>query len=121
MASFISVIKIFNGASMLQAAAVSETVDLSRFNCEGFFSMQIAIVGAGNVTMTWSASNDGTTFITPSGTSALFTAFAATSGEGSDGKSIVSFDPLLSKYIKFTATEQNAGAITSINCHLAIQ
>ena len=121
MASFISVIKIFNGASMLQAAAVSEVVDLSRYNCEGFFSMQIALVGAGNVTVTWAASNDGVNYITPSGTSALFTAFAATSGESSDGKSIASFDPLLAKYLKFTATEQNAGAITSINCHLAIQ
>jgi len=121
MASFISVIKIFNGSAILKAAAVTETVDLSRYNCEGFFSMQIAIVGAGNVDVIWAASNDGVNFITPTSTDDLFTSFGASSGESSDGKSIVSFDPLLAKYLKFTATEQNAGAITSINCHLAIQ
>lgn len=121
MASFISVIKVFNNAALTQNTAGSYTLDLSRYNCEGFFSMQIAIVGAGNITLTYAISNDGVNYITPSGTSALFTAFGASSGESSDGKSMISFDPPLSRYIKFTATEQNAGAITDLDCHLAIQ
>ena len=121
MASHISVVKVFNGASMTTSEVISETVDLSRFNCEGFFSMQIEITGTGNVDLIWSASNDGVTFVTPSGTDDIFEAFGATSGPGSDGHSIASFDPMLAKYLKFTATGQGAGAITAINCFLAIQ
>jgi hypothetical protein len=121
MSSFISIIPIFNSQAITQNSAISETVDLGRFNAEGFFSMQIAIVGAGNVDVIWSASNDGTNFIVPVGATDIYSAFGATSGPSSDGKSIVSFDPLVCKYLKFTATEQNAGAITSIVCHLAIQ
>jgi hypothetical protein len=121
MASFISVLKVFDQEAITQNTAETKIVDLSRYNCEGFFSMQIAVVGAGTVTVTYSLSNDGTNYITPSGTSALFTTFGATSGESSDGKSLVSFDPPLAKYIKIIATENNAGAITTLDLHLAIQ
>jgi len=121
MASFITVIPVFSAKAMVQNTAASYTLDLSRYNVEGFFSMQIAIVGAGNVDLIWAASNDGTNFITPSGAADNFTEFGASRGEGSDGKSIASFDPLICKYMKFTATEQNAGAITTIDCDLAIQ
>ena len=121
MASNISVISILNNVAITQNNAVNGSLDLARYSTEGFFSAQIEVVGAGNVTVTWLASNNGTDFITPSGASALFTAFGASSGEGSDGKSIVSFDPLLCRYLKLVATEQNAGAITSIDIWLAIQ
>ena len=121
MASFISIIKVFNGSAITQNTAITEVVDLSKYNVEGFFSIQLALVGAGNIDLIWSVSNDGENFVTPSGTDDLESAFDATSGPGSDGKDIVSFDPPLCKYIKFTATEQNAGAITSLTCHLAIQ
>jgi len=83
--------------------------------------MQIEIAGAGTVDLIWAASNDGTNYITPTGTDDIASAFGATDGPGSDGKDIVSFDPLVCKYIKFTATEQNVGAVTSLSCHLAIQ
>lgn len=121
MASFISVIKVFNAEAITQNTAESKIVDLSRYNCEGFFSMQISVTGAGNIDLTYSLSNDGTTYITPSGTADLFSAFGASSGEGSDGNSLISFDPPLARYIKITATEQNAGAITALECDMAIQ
>jgi len=121
MASHISVIKVFNGAAMTTSEVITEKVDLSRFNTEGFFSMQIYLTGTGNITLTWSASNDGTNFVTPTGATAIFTAFGPNSGPASNGHDIHSFDPLLAKYLKFTATGQGAGAITAINCHLAIQ
>ena len=121
MSSFITVIPVFSAKAVTQNTAVTYTLDLGRYNVEGFFSMQIVVVGAGNVTVIWSASNDGTNFVTPADTADIFTAFAATSGPGSDGIDIASFDPLLCKYMKFTATEQNAGAITTLDCDLAIQ
>ncbi len=121
MASSISVISIINNVAILQNAAAEGILDLSRYSTEGFFSAQIELAGAGNVNVTFAISNNGTDYITPSGAAALFTAFDATSGEGSDGKSIVSFDPPLCRYLKLIATEQNAGAITALDIWLAIQ
>lgn len=121
MASSISVISILNNVAIVQNNAVEGILDLARYSTEGFFSVQIEVVGAGNITLTYAISNNGTDYITPTGTSALFTAFGATSGEGSDGKSIISFDPPLCRFLKIIATEQDAGAITSIDAWLAIQ
>jgi hypothetical protein len=120
MASFITVIQIFNQA-MTTSGVITDTIDLSRFNVEGFFSMQIKLTGTGNVDVIWAASNDGTNFITPSGTDDIFSAFGVGSGPGSDGLDIASFDPLLAKFLKFSATGQGAGAITLCHCTLAIQ
>jgi hypothetical protein len=123
MSSFISVVKVFNGSAMVQDTSISEVINLTRFNAEGFFSLQIEIVGAGNVDIVWGASNDGVNFIVPAAitTTPIFDDFGASSGVGSDGKDIASFDPMLCAYLKLTATENDAGAITSIVCHLAIQ
>jgi hypothetical protein len=121
MASHISVINVFNNLAMTTSEEITHTVDLSRFNVEGFFSLQIILAGTGNVDVIWSASNDGDNFITPADTDDIFSAFGPASGPGSDGIDIASFDPLLAKWMKFTATGQGAGAITSINGYLAIQ
>ena len=118
--SNISVIKVFS-QSMTTSEAITHTVNLERYDVEGFFSMQIVLTGTGNVDLIWAASNDGDNFITPADTDDIFSAFGPASGPGSDGIDIASFDPLLAKFIKFTATGQGAGAITAINCHLAIQ
>jgi hypothetical protein len=120
MASHITVIQIFNQA-LATSAVITDTIDLSRFNVEGFFSLQIKLTGTGNVDVIWAASNDGVNFITPAATDDIFSAFGPSSGPGSDGIDIASFDPLLAKFLKFTATGQGAGAITLIHCTLAIQ
>jgi len=121
MASHISVHQLINGAAIAQNNSDSEIVDLSRFNAEGFFSLQIELVGAGQVDVTWSVSNDGENFITPTGTDPIFDDFDATSGPNADGIDIASFDVLLARYLKVTVTENNVGAITSCMLHLAIQ
>ena len=121
MASSISVISILNNVAIVQNNSVNGILDLARYSTEGFFSAQIEVVGAGNVTLTYAISNNGDDYITPTGTSALFTAFGASSGESSDGKSIVSFDPPLCRFLKIIATEQNAGAISAIDVWMAIQ
>lgn len=123
MSSFISVVQVFNGSAMVQDTSISQIINLTRFNAEGFFSLQIDLVGAGNVDIVWGASNDGENFITPAAitTTPIFDAFAEDSGVGSDGVDIASFDPMLCAFLKLTATENDAGAITSITCHLAIQ
>ena len=118
--SNITVIQIFN-QSMTTSEAITHTVNLERFDVEGFFSLQIVLAGTGNVDVIWAASNDGSNFITPADTDDIFSAFGPASGPGSDGIDIASFDPLLAKFLKITATGQGAGAITSIIGSLAIQ
>jgi len=119
--SNISVISIINEVAILKNAAAYGIVDLSRYDCEGFFSAQIELAGTGAVDVVASMSNNGTDYITPSGMANLFSTFNATSGEGSDGKSLVSFNPVLSRYLKITATEDNTNPITALTIWLAIQ
>jgi hypothetical protein len=119
--SNISVINVLNDVAILKNAAAYGTVDLSRFDSEGFFSAQIHVQGTGAVDVVASLSNNGTDFITPSGMAQLFTTFNASSGEGSDGKSIISFDPVLARYLRITATEDNTNPITALTIWLAIQ
>jgi hypothetical protein len=119
--SNISVISILNDVALVKQASASGIIDLSRYDTEGFFSAQIELAGTGAVDVVVSLSNNGDDYITPSGMAALFTTFNATSGEGSDGKSIVSFDPLLARYLKITATEDNTNPITALTIWVALQ
>jgi hypothetical protein len=119
--SNISVINILNDVAIVKQGAAVGTIDLSRFDTEGFFSAQIELAGTGAVDVVASLSNNGTDFITPSGMANLFSTFNATSGEGSDGKSIVSFDPLLARYLRITATEDNTNPITALTIWVALQ
>lgn len=119
--SNISVISILNNVAIAKNAAAFGILDLGRYDTEGFFSAQIEVAGTGAVDVVASFSNNGDDYITPSGFANLFSTFNATSGEGSDGKSLVSFDPVLCRYIKITATEDNTNPITAIDIWLAIQ
>jgi hypothetical protein len=119
--SNISVINILNDVAIVKAGVAVGTIDLSRFDTEGFFSAQIESVGDGYVDVVASLSNNGDDFITPSGMAALFSTFGDDSGEGSDGKSIVSFDPLLARYLRITATENNTATITGLTIWIALQ
>ena len=119
--SNISVIAVLNKVALAKQGVASGIVDLSRFDTEGFFSAQIELAGTGAVDVVVSLSNNGDDYITPSGFANLFSTFNATSGEGSDGKSLVSFDPVLCRFLKITATEDNTNPITALTIWLAIQ
>jgi len=121
MASHVSIINVFSSLAMTTSEVITHTINLDRYDAEGFYSLQIDLVGTGNVDVTWAISNDGENFITPADADDIFTAFGEASGPDSDGLDIASFDTPLSKYIKIIATGQGAGAITSIDCHLALQ
>ena len=120
MSAFTSVLEIFSNQAIAKNGSASKVVDLSRFNTDGFFSLQITLTGDGNVDVIWAMSNNGDDYITPTGTTKIYTAFAKTSGPSSDGKSIASFDPVLGKFLKIIATEQNANPVV-VNAWLALQ
>lgn len=112
--------QIFNAQAIVQNNAVELVVALERSNFEGFFSLQIELTGAGNVDIIYALSNNNIDYITPAAAADIFTAFDATSGPGSDGKDIASFDPMLHQFLKIIATEQNAGAVV-LDAWLAVQ
>lgn len=111
MASHITGIPVFESEAILQAGSAEVVVDLSKYNCEGFFSMQIGVTGTGNVDAVWSVSANNVDFITPTDTDPIHDDFGASSGPGSDGKDIASFDAPLARWLKLTVTENNAGAV----------
>lgn len=113
MASHITGIPVFESEAIAQNNSAEFVVDLSRYNCEGFFSLQIGITGAGNVDATWSVSANNEDFITPTGTDPIHDDFGASSGPGSDGKDIASFDAPLARWLKITITENNVGAVVA--------
>jgi hypothetical protein len=122
MASHITTFSIWDEEAVLQAGVAEYIVDLKRYNTEGFFSLQatVASAGAGSVDFTWAISNDGVSYVTPSTVDPIFDDMVKTSGPGSDGIDIASFDPVLGAYLKIIATENNVAAVT-ISAVLAIQ
>lgn len=103
---------IFTTESVTASATVtSGFIDL--YNCRGFFSVQYLITGDGTLTLTYSLSNDGSTYITPTGAVAIGTALTKTTGPGGDGKDILSFTPMVARFMKIIATE-TGGANTAI-------
>jgi hypothetical protein len=113
---------MFDEEAIAQNGSAEYIVDLKRYNTEGFFSLQavVASSGAGSVDFTWAISNDGVNYITPSGTDPIFDDMVKTSGPGSDGIDLASFDPVLGAYLKIIATENNVAAVT-VTAILAIQ
>lgn len=112
--------KVFTSLAITQNTAEEAIIRLYRSDFQGFFSLQIGLSGAGNVDITYAVSNDGSTYITPAVAANIFTAFDATSGPGSDGDDIAAFSPMVNRYLKIIATEQNAGAVV-LDAWLAIQ
>ena len=113
MASHITSIPVFQSEAIAQNNSAEYVIDLNRYNCQGFFSLQLVLTGAGNVDVTWSVSANNSDFITPTGTDPVFDDFDATSGPGSNGKDIASFDCPLARWLKITVTENNAGAVVA--------
>jgi hypothetical protein len=107
-------IKVFDGVTIAASGAdTSETQDVSR--SVGYQSLQYTITGSGTVTFTFEVSNDGVTFSTPSGASAIGT----TLGAGSDVLPIEM--TTLARYIRIIATEVGGSSSVTINAWLAIQ
>ena len=86
--------------------ATSVPLDLQAYAAEGFFSLQIELTGDGTAKFEYENSNDGKTYITQSATAdQIVSGFTKTSGPGSDGKDLVSFEPEPARYLRIKCTE----------------
>jgi hypothetical protein len=107
--------EVWTANAITQNTAESFTLDIDEYKPEGFLGLYWKLTGAGNADVTVTISYDGTTFVNPSSWTTegtLASAFGAASGtSGAEYIDITKGLATFFKAIKFTFTEQNAGAI----------
>lgn len=101
--------------------ATSAAIDLSDKNPVGAFSLQVAVSGDGTAKIEYQLSNDGTTYLEPSGAVDVASGLVKTSGPGSDGNDIFYFQPKLGKYIRFLVTETGGVSSVTVTADLIFQ
>jgi len=113
---------VFNAVSVTKnTTSTSRTVELNQAGTSGTFSLQVAVTGDGTLTFKYTVSNDGQTFITPTGFSDIKAGVTKTGGPGGDGKDIYSFSPPIAKFIRITATETGTASAAVLTATLAFQ
>lgn len=109
MSSPIIADKFFVSKTIEASGSESYVLPLERSNSEGFFSLQIAVTGDGTLKGEYQVSNDGVTYVEPTGATDIFSGFTKTSGPGADGKDLFSFSPPLALFVKIVLTETGGG------------
>jgi hypothetical protein len=108
--------KIFNGQAILQAGNVeSVVIDLREIVHANKFALSYTLAGAGTVKLEYlvAPTRDGI-FLEPAAASDIVGSISAGSGN-------LSWTPIVAPFMKIKATENNAGAITSLDAWLHIQ
>jgi hypothetical protein len=114
--------KVFSAQSVSASGIEwSEALDLGSINQDGLFSLQLLVTGDGTLQVEYELSHDGVNFVTPTTALDIVSAFTKTSGPGSDGKDIYSFDPELGRFMKIKVTETGGANAAVITAHLASQ
>lgn len=112
----ITIDQFMNAEVILAAGTKTHTIDMERYNYNGFFSIQIIMTGTGTLTGEYLLSNNGTDFVTPTGVpdSPIFTAMAA-------GVDMFSFEPMLARYMQILLTEAGGAQPVTVTALLALQ
>ena len=111
------VIDNFMTAEAIVAGGTKEyTIDMERFNFNGFLSLQISMTGTGILQAEYLLSNNGVDFVTPTGVpdSPIFTGFTA-------GDDMFSFEPMLCRWLQILLTETGAANPVVVSGWLALQ
>lgn len=88
---------------------------------EGFFSLQVQVTGTGTCKFEYLLSNNNTDFFEPTGATDIAASITASSGPGSDGKDMYSFDPMIAKSLKIKCTETGGANSVTVTAWLAYQ
>lgn len=112
-------VQAFSGTALTNTqVSYSAAVDLNNYRVAGYFSAQLQVSGAGSVKVEYQVSVNGTDYVEPTTASDLFSGFVATSGPGSDGKAVVSFSPVVARYLRLKLTSTG---VTTSSVWIAIQ
>ena len=100
----------------------SGAIDLSTKYINGEFSLQFALTGDGTATIEYLVSNDGVTFLNPTGSTDIVSSF--TSASGTAGKDLLKIpiveDVIIAKFIKIKVTETSTTdsiTVTAVICY----
>lgn len=122
MSSAISSFRVFDADAVAASGTLlSEIIDLARYSTEGFFSLQVALTGTGTGKCEFLVSNDGVTFIEPTGATDVFSGLTVAGGPGGDGKDIFSFSPPVARFIRLKLTETGGANGITVTAWIAIQ
>jgi len=119
----ITTFKLFTGTSIAASGSLtSEVVDLRRIANNGLFSAYFIITGDGTAKVEYllCATENGT-YIEPSTASDIASSQTKTSGPGSDGVVLVSFEPELAPFMKIKITETGTAQAITPNLWLNVQ
>lgn len=84
-------------------------------------SLQVALTGSGKVRVWPVYSDDGQTFMRPTGVPDIITNHKRTSGPGADGKEIVEFTAQNARFMKITGQEHGATASIWLTADLTVR
>lgn len=98
----------------------SSAIDLtSSVSALGNLAIQVEVTGDGTASLTYTASIDGTDYVSPTGATAIATGLTKT--VNTTGKDIYEFSPILAKFIKIVITETGTSDTVTINATLIAQ
>jgi len=106
-------ITLFSAQSATDTNFTSSAIDLNVYKPHGYFSYQMTLTGTGTVKVEYQVSNNGTDYMEPASASDVVAAgFGASSGPGSDGKTIVSFQPVIARHMKIKVTATGTAVVS---------
>jgi hypothetical protein len=111
---------IINETIAASGSFTSEAISLTGdVDSNGDFSIQVNITGDGTAKIEYSLSNDGVTYITPTGVSEIATGLTKTTN--TTGNDMYSFSPMLARFIKIIITETGTSNSVTIAATLLSQ
>jgi len=114
--------QVFNAEAVgLGASVESAVIDINAYAEEGFFSLQVEVTGTGTAKFEYMISNNGADYITQTAAADVIVAdFVATSGPGSDGKDIISFEPEPAAKMKIKVTETGGATAIAVTATIVV-
>ena len=119
----ITTYKLFTGTSIAASGSLTSViVDLRNAAPNGLFSVYLIMAGSGTAKVEYllCMTEEGT-FLEPSTASDIASSQTATSGPGSDGKTLISFEPELAPFMRIRITETGASQAITPSLWLSVQ
>ena len=118
----ITVIKCIDAVTIAASGnSASTQIPLNGKADLGYFSIQVQVTGDGTAKFEYQLSNNDTDYIEPASATDIATGFTKTSGPGSDGKDIFTFQPEIGERLKIKVSETGGANSITVSVWIAIQ
>ena len=115
-------VELFNEEALTAGASIeTDVIDVAAYAIEGYFSLQLLVTGLGTIKVEYEVSNNGKIYVVQvDAADVIASGFTATSGPGSDGKDLISFEPEPAKLMKILITETGGANAVAVSADLRI-